>query len=64
MQWQWARGGGLTGRKSIVNDPEYAKLLDVTQTELNAVITGELEPKEALDEIAKRHERILKAGRR
>jgi len=89
-QWKWARGGGLTGRKSIVNDPkffeffpfnkafrdslpyakdiwnipEYAKLLDVTQENLNKVITGELEPKEALDVIAERHEKILASAKK
>jgi multiple sugar transport system substrate-binding protein len=25
-QWAWAKGGGLTGRKSIVNDPAFAEL--------------------------------------
>jgi len=89
VQWAWAKGGGLTGRKSIVNDPkfpelfpynqafrdslpyardiwnipEYAKLLEVTQENLNAVITGKLEAKEALDKIAQRHEKILADAR-
>ncbi len=84
-QWKWAKGGGLTGLKSIVNAPEfpglfayntafrdslpfardiwnvpeYAKLLDVTQENLNAAVTGKLTPKEALDTIAAKHEAIL-----
>lgn len=84
-QWAWAKGGGLTGRKSIVNDPkfldlkpyyaafrdslphardiwnipEYAKLLDVTQKDLNAAVSGKMDPKAALDDIAEKHEQIL-----
>jgi multiple sugar transport system substrate-binding protein len=43
--------------------PEYAELLDVCQKYLNAAIIGTMTPKEAMDKIAKEHERIFqKAG--
>lgn len=39
--------------------PEYAELLDVCQTNWNAVIVGLKSPKEALDEIVRKHEQIF-----
>ena len=39
--------------------PEYAELLDVCQTNWNAAIVGLKSPKEALDEIARKHEQIF-----
>ncbi|MCZ6677666.1 MAG: extracellular solute-binding protein, partial [Candidatus Poribacteria bacterium] len=39
--------------------PEYAELLDVCQTNWNAVIVGSKSPKAALDEIARKHEQIF-----
>lgn len=40
--------------------PEYAKLLEVCQTNWNGVVVGQMEPKAAMDGIAKRHEEIFK----
>ena len=42
------------------NIPEYAKLLTVTQENLNAVIAGTLTPREALNKIVEEHEKILR----
>jgi multiple sugar transport system substrate-binding protein len=39
--------------------PEYAELLEVCQTNWNAVIVGTKSPKEALDEIARKHTQIF-----
>jgi len=39
--------------------PEYAELLEVCQTNWNAAIVGTITPKEAMDTIAKEHERIF-----
>ncbi len=39
--------------------PEYAELLEVCQTNWNAVIVGAKSPKDALDEIARKHEKIF-----
>ena len=40
--------------------PEYAELLEVCQTNWNAAIVGAMTPKEAMDTIAKEHERIFR----
>ncbi|MFQ6043345.1 MAG: extracellular solute-binding protein, partial [Candidatus Poribacteria bacterium] len=40
--------------------PEYAELLEVCQTNWNAAIVGTKTPKEAMDTIAKEHERIFR----
>jgi len=45
--------------KDFWNLPEYAAMLDVEQEYVNAAITGQMDPKAALDEIAKRHQAIL-----
>ena len=43
--------------------PEYAELLQACQTHWNAAVTGQETPKEAMDNIAKKHEEIFeKAG--
>lgn len=43
--------------------PEYAELLQSCQIHLNAAVTGQKTPKQALDDIAKEHEAIFrKAG--
>ena len=39
--------------------PEYAELLDVCQTNWNAVVVGSKSAKEALDTIANKHEEIF-----
>ena len=39
--------------------PEYGQLLDACQTNWNAVIVGSKSAKEALDEIARKHEQIF-----
>jgi multiple sugar transport system substrate-binding protein len=39
--------------------PEYAELLEVCQTKWNQVIIGSKSPKDALDEIARKHEEIF-----
>ena len=40
--------------------PEYADLLEVCQTNWNAVMVGAKSPKAALDKIARKHEQIFK----
>lgn len=45
-------------------EPEYAKLLEVTQTHWHAAVTGAVGAQEALDRVAEEHERIFReAGR-
>jgi multiple sugar transport system substrate-binding protein len=40
--------------------PEYAELLDICQINWNAAIVGTITPKEAMDKIAKEHERVFR----
>jgi multiple sugar transport system substrate-binding protein len=40
--------------------PEYAELIEVCQTNWNAAIVGTITPKEAMDTVAKEHERIFR----
>ncbi len=39
--------------------PEYAELLEASQTVWNAVITGQMEPEKAMRDLAETHERIF-----
>jgi multiple sugar transport system substrate-binding protein len=45
--------------KDFYNSPNYSELLDSTQKELNEAVAGTKTPKEALDEIAKEHDKYL-----
>jgi multiple sugar transport system substrate-binding protein len=42
--------------------PEYAKLLESTQRNLNAAVVKQLTPKQAIDNIAKDHQAVFKAA--
>jgi multiple sugar transport system substrate-binding protein len=44
------------------NVPEYAKLIDVENTNVNAALNGAKSPEEALDQIAKDQQAILDQG--
>ena len=44
------------------NVPQYAKMLEIQTTDVNAALTGTKEPLEALNDIAKRQQAVLKGG--
>lgn len=46
--------------KDFYNNPKYAELLDSTQTNWNAVVTGTMQPQAAMDTIAAKHTQVLK----
>lgn len=46
--------------KDFYNNPKYAEMLDATQTHWNACVTGQEQPKAAMDAIAVKHTAILK----
>ncbi|MCD6268114.1 MAG: sugar ABC transporter substrate-binding protein [Thermotogaceae bacterium] len=58
--WNKALKDSIPRLRDFWNIPEYAKLLTVTQENLNAVIAGTLTPREALNKIVEEHEKILR----
>lgn len=48
--------------KDFYNNPKYAELLQVTQENWNAVVTGQKTSQAAMDEIATKHTEILKSA--
>ncbi len=85
VQIEWAKLGGFSARKSVLespefndaapyspifakayldvkdfwNVPEYNKLLQIQGEQLNLAITGQADPKSALDTIAAEQQRIF-----
>ena len=45
--------------RDMWNVPEYARLIDIENTNVNAALNGAKDPKEALDEIAKEQQSVL-----
>ena len=41
------------------NVPEYARLIDIENTNVNAALNGAKDPKDALDEIASQQQAVL-----
>jgi multiple sugar transport system substrate-binding protein len=46
--------------KDFYNNPSYAELLEATQIDWNKAVTGNMTPQAAMDDIAEKHEKILK----
>jgi multiple sugar transport system substrate-binding protein len=46
------------------NVPEYARLVDIENTNVNAALNGAKPPKDALDDIAKEQQGVLDSGNR
>jgi multiple sugar transport system substrate-binding protein len=50
--------------RDMWNVPEYARLVDIENTNVNAALNGAKKPKDALDEIAKQQQSVLDSGNR
>ena len=50
--------------RDMWNVPEYARLVDIENTNVNAALNGAKKPKEALDDIAKEQQSVLDSSRR
>ena len=44
------------------NVPEYARLIDIENTNVNAALNGAKDPEDALDDIAKEQQDVLDSG--
>jgi multiple sugar transport system substrate-binding protein len=44
------------------NVPEYAKLIDIENTNVNAALNGAKDPQQALDDIAAEQQKVLDAS--
>jgi multiple sugar transport system substrate-binding protein len=45
--------------RDMWNVPEYARLVDIENTNVNAALNGAKSPKQALDDIAREQQKIL-----
>ena len=54
----------LLNGEALRNVPEYARLVDIENTNVNAALNGAKEPKEALDDIAKEQQSVLDSSGR
>ena len=50
--------------RDMWNVPEYARLVDIENTNVNAALNGTKKPKDALDDIAKEQQSVLDSGSR
>jgi multiple sugar transport system substrate-binding protein len=50
--------------RDMWNVPEYAQLVNIENTNVNAALNGAKSPKDALDDIAKQQQAVLDASRR
>ncbi|GAA1027984.1 extracellular solute-binding protein [Virgisporangium ochraceum] len=50
--------------RDMWNVPEYAQLVNIENTNVNAALNGAKDPKQALDEIAKEQQKVLDASRK
>ena len=50
--------------RDMWNVPEYAQLIDIENTNVNAALNGAKDPEEALDDIAEEQQQVLDSGRR
>jgi multiple sugar transport system substrate-binding protein len=49
--------------RDMWNVPEYARLVDIENTNVNAALNGAKKPKEALDAIAKDQQKVLDSSK-
>ena len=52
----------VSRQRDMWNVPQYAKLIDIENTNVNAALNGAADPKEALDTIAKEQQAVLDSG--
>jgi multiple sugar transport system substrate-binding protein len=45
--------------RDMWNVPEYAQLIDIENTNVNAALNGAKDPEEALDDIAEQQQQVL-----
>jgi multiple sugar transport system substrate-binding protein len=48
--------------RDMWNVPEYARLIDIENTNVNAALNGAKDPEEALDDIATEQQEVLDSG--
>ena len=48
--------------RDMWNVPEYAKLIDIENTNVNAALNGAKDPEQALDDIAAEQQKVLDAS--
>jgi multiple sugar transport system substrate-binding protein len=60
--WNKVYADSVPRLRDFWNLPTYAKLLNVQSTEINAALTGSMNPDKAVDDIAKKQQAILDGG--